>query len=324
MEAGSADQRVAHAFLRAELPAELVGDLRALVEQVHVPLAVRSSSLLEDALAHPFAGVYATKMIPNDQLDTDTRFRKLVEAVKFVYASTFFREAREYQRSVGVGPRDEKMAVVVQEVVGKRCGPRFYPALSGVARSYNYYPSGRARPEDGVVNLALGLGKTIVDGGVSWAYSPAHPKAPPPYSSIRDLLKNTQTSFWAIDMAGARPYHPLREAEFLHAGTLQEAEDDETLRFLASTYDARSDRLTPGLQETGPRVLDFSPLLVHSQVPLNACLRAVLAAAEEVAGGAAEIEFAVNLDRRRGVPACAGRGAAASHGRLHGGRPREA
>jgi hypothetical protein len=306
VEAGLPDQRVAHAFLRAELPAELVGDLRGLVEQVRTPLAVRSSSLLEDALAHPFAGVYATKMIPNDQVDTDTRFRKLVEAVKFVYSSTFFRAAREYQHSMGVGLRDEKMAVVVQEVVGKRRGSRFYPTLSGVARSYNYYPSGRARPEEGVVNLALGLGKTIVDGGVSWAFSPAHPKVPPPFNSVQDLLKNTQTSFWAIDMAGARPYHPLREAEFLHAGTLREAEDDETLTFLASTYDVCSDRLTPGLQEAGPRVLDFSPLLVHHHVPLSACLRALLAAAEGVMGGAAEIEFAVNLDRHRGVPAWLG------------------
>lgn len=150
-----------------DLPVEHVGDLRALIEQTGgSPLAVRSSSLLEDSLAHPFAGVYATKMIPNNQPDPNLRFQRLVEAIKFVYASTFFRSATGYIAAIEQSPQDEKMAVVIQEVVGERYGERFYPHLSGVCRSYNYYRSGHARPEEGVVNLALGLGKTIVDGGV--------------------------------------------------------------------------------------------------------------------------------------------------------------
>jgi len=164
------DERIAHAFQKSELPFELLGDLRALIVQVKSPLAIRSSSLLEDALERPFAGVYATKMIPNNQPDPDTRFRRLVEAIKFVYASTYFREARDYLRTTGTNPGEEKMAVMIQEVVGQRRGDRFYPDISGVARSYNFYAFEPARPEEGVVTLALGLGKTIVDGGIAWTF----------------------------------------------------------------------------------------------------------------------------------------------------------
>src|SRR3954471_9137188 len=183
------DQHIGHAFLKSDLPAELVGDLRALIQQVTSPLAIRSSSLLEDALEHPFAGVYATKMIPNNQFDADTRFRKMIEAIKLVYASTYFREARDYIRSIGSEPRAEKMAVIIQEVVGQRHGDRFYPQISGVARSFNFYPTGQSRPEEGVVTLALGLGKTIVDGGIGWTFSPSHPKSPPPFDSVTELLR---------------------------------------------------------------------------------------------------------------------------------------
>ena len=197
------DRQIAHAFQRAELPVEMVGDLRGLVEGIHQPLAIRSSSLLEDALYQPFAGVYSTKMIPNNQHDAESRFRRLTEAIKFVWASTFFEGAREYLAATG-GAAEEKMAVVIQEVIGRRHGDRFYPDLSGVARSWNFYATGAALPEEGAVSLALGLGKTIVDGGLAWNYSPAHPRANPPVSSARELLRETQTRFWAVNM-GAPP-----------------------------------------------------------------------------------------------------------------------
>ena len=194
------DDRIGHAFQQADLPVELLGDLRALIAQVKTPLAIRSSSLLEDALDRPFAGVYGTKMIPNNQLDQDSRFRRLTEAVKFVYASTYFREARDYIKTTGHDPSEEKMAVILQEVVGQRHGDRFYPDVSGVARSYNFYPAGPARPEEGVASLALGLGKTIVDGGIAWTFSPAYPKKPPPFGSVSEMLRGTQTEFWAVNM----------------------------------------------------------------------------------------------------------------------------
>ena len=297
------DDRIAHAFQKASLPAEVVGDLRALISEVHTPLAVRLSSLLEDALEHPLAGVYGTKMIPNNQADTDTRFRRLVEAIKYVYASTFFQRAKSYIRSIGQDQRAEKMAVVVQEVVGERHGDRFYPTISGVARSYNYYPSGHSRPEEGVVSLALGLGMQIVDGGLCWTYSPAHPKAPPPYNTIRELLNNTQTGFWAVHMGRPPIPDPIRETEYLVRGDLADAEYDGTVRFLASTFDPDSDRLRPGTGTKGPRLLNFAPLLSGSMLELNSSIRALLALSSERVGAPVEIEFAAVLDGRNGFPA---------------------
>lgn len=289
------DERIAHAFQRGELPAELLGDLRALVQQVKQPLAVRSSSLLEDALFRPFAGVYATKMIPNHQLDPDSRFRRLAEAVKFVYASTFFRGPKSYIRTTGKSIRDEKMAVLVQEVVGRRHGDRFYPDLAGVARSYNFYRSGHAKPEDGVVSLALGLGKAIVDGGLVWTYSPRWPKAAPPFASAGDVVAGTQARFWAVNMGKPPAYDPTRETEYLVESSLSEAEADGTLGLSASTYDAGSDRLSPGLHGPGPRVVNFAPILVHDALPLNALVRKLMADCEASLGEKVEIEFAVTL-----------------------------
>lgn len=200
------DDRIAHVFQKAKLPFEILGDLQALATNVRHPLAVRSSSLLEDAMYEPFAGIYATKMTPNNQMDADSRFRKLVEAIKFVYASVYFKAARDYMAAASHNIEDEKMAVIIQKVAGSRHGDRFYPELSGVARSYNFYPTGRAKPEQGVVNLALGLGRTIVDGGVSWTYTPAYPKISPPFASTSDMLKQTQNEFWAVNMGKAPAY----------------------------------------------------------------------------------------------------------------------
>ena len=288
------DEDVARAFQQAALPDWLVADLRALLEVADRPLAVRSSSLMEDAIFSPFAGVYETKMLPNNQPRPEDRLRKLLEAIRLVYASTFFRAARRYVRGTGRSIHDEKMAVVIQEVVGARAGDRFYPLLSGVARSYNFYPSGGSLPEEGVVSLALGLGKTIVDGGISWTYSPARPQAPPPYGTIGDLLKNTQSDFWCVNMAEPPGEDPLAEGEFLLRADLSAAEADGVLGDVASTFDPRSDRLYPGTGRPGPRVLNFSPILVHGLLPLNAIVRELLAICERAAGAPVEIEFALS------------------------------
>jgi len=293
-----ADDRIAHSFQKADLPMELLGDLRALTVEVKSPLAVRSSSLLEDALDRPFAGVYATKMIPNNQHDPDARFRRLVEAIKFVYASTYFREARDYRAVCGAP--GEKMAVILQKVVGQRRDERFYPDISGVARSYNFYAFEPARPEDGVVTLALGLGKTIVDGGIAWTYSPAYPKKPPPFASVAELLKGTQSEFWAINMGKPPAYDPVSETEYMVRGSLTDAEADGSLEFLASTYDPERDRVVPGIGARGPRVLNFSRLLTYEAVPINDLVKALLHAAENTVNAKVEIEFAINLEGRRG------------------------
>ena len=289
------DEVIALAFQRATLPAEWLGDLRSLADDARLPLACRSSSALEDALGRPFAGVYGTKMIPGNQPDIAGRFKGLVDAVKFVFATTFFREARAYRRAAGELPEPEKMAVVVQEVVGRRHGDRFYPDLSGVARSYNFYPVGPAQPTEGVVDLALGLGKTIVDGGLCWSFSPAHPKRPPPVGSVRDLLDVTQAQFWAVNVGPPPPYDPMAETEHLVHRSLAEAEADGTLRYAASTYDAESDRLVPGTGRAGPRVVDFAPILSWQELPLVPALRKLLAVCEEELAAPVEIEFALSL-----------------------------
>ncbi len=291
---GLRDDEIAMAFQRPGLPVGLVGDLRALSEDVHAPLALRSSSLLEDALEHPFAGVYGTKMTPNDQLDADTRFTRLVEALKFVWASTFFAAARAYRARVGAG-ESERMAVLVQEVVGRRHRTRHYPDVSGVARSLAFYRFGGTVPEEGIAQLALGLGRTIVQGEPAWTFCPARPRATPPYGSAGDLLRETQTRFWAVRMGDPPEYDPARETEYLVHASLADAEGDGTLAWTASTLDPRSERLVPGLGRAGPRVLTFAPLLVHDELPLAALVRTLLDAAEDAMEGPVELEFAVTL-----------------------------
>lgn len=293
------DDRIAHAFMKAELPFDVLGDLRALIEQARTPLAIRSSSLLEDEMQEPFAGIYKTKMIPNDQYDPDIRFRQLVEAIKLVYASTFAKAAKEYRKMTGHEEDDEKMAVIVQKVVGKRYHDRFYPELSGVARSYNFYPMNPAKPEDGVVDLALGLGKTIVDGGVAWSYSPAYPKAEPPFGSVENLLKETQTEFWAVNMGNNVSYDPTRETEYLVHENLIAAEKDGSLRYLASTYNSFSRRLTPGIGFKGARALTFAPLLVLKEVPINDLIVTMLSICENELHSDVEIEFAMTFNPPR-------------------------
>jgi len=289
------DDRIAHAFQKADFPSEVIGDLMGLVEKVHRPLAVRSSSLLEDALFRPFAGVYGTKMIPNNEADASSRFKKLVEAIKFVYASTFFREARDYITVAGQPPRAEKMAVIIQEVVGRRHGNRFYPDISGVARSYNYYPFDRAGSHQGVASLALGLGKTVVDGGRCWTYCPAYPRIGPPFGSTSETIRQTQSEFWAVNMGKPPAYDPIRETEYLIQGSLDDAEYDGTLDGVASTYVAQNDRIVMGTGPEGPRVLDFAPLLRLDNVPLNDLLKDLLSLSTDGLGKEVEIEFAVEL-----------------------------
>ncbi len=293
------DDRIAHEFQKAELPFEVLGDLRSIVDQAHTPLAVRSSSILEDAMHEPFAGIYATKMIPNNRYDADIRFRQLIEAIKFVYASTYTRNAKNYRRAIGHSDADEKMAVIIQEVAGKRYFDHFYPELSGVGRSYNYYPMKPASPRDGVVHLALGLGKIIVDGGVSWIYSPAYPKVEPPFGSVNKVLKETQNEFWAVNMGDLIDYDPTKETEYLSLENIITAEKDNSLRYLASTYNSLSNRLSIGIGFKGPRVLTFAPLLVLEELPLNDLIVSLLSVCEKALGAPVEIEFAMTFNPHR-------------------------
>lgn len=291
------DEKIALEFQQAGLPFHILGDLRMIVTEIKLPLAIRSSSLLEDAMHEPFAGIYRTKMTPNNQLDVDTRFRKLAEAVKFVYASTFFKAAKGYMRATRRRAEDEKMAVIIQEMAGNKYGERFYPEISGVLRSYNFYPAPGAAPEEGVVNLALGLGKTIVDEGGGWAYSPALPASPPPFPSMKEMLEQTQLKFWAVNMGPPPEYDPIRETEYLSAYHFTEAQKDGTLPHLVSSYDPESGRLWPGLQEGCPLILTFAPILSQPGLPLNELLKSLMPICENTLKTAVEVEFAVALSK---------------------------
>ncbi len=289
------DERIAHHFLNSELPVRLSGDIRGLIEKMKLPLAIRSSSLLEDSLNIPLAGVYETKMIPNNHPDPDVRFKKLVEAIKFIYSSTFFINAKTYLKSTGKDINEEKMGVIIQEVVGQQHHNRFYPNISGVAKSYNFYTSGHSEPEDGVVSLALGLGKSIVDGGNSWDYCPIYPDAPPPFNSANDLLKQSQTEFWAVNMGEIKTYDPIKETEYLIQLSINDAEYDNSLSKIASTYNYESDRFDIGVANKGARLINFAPILQSKLLPVNDLIIDILKLCESHFNSDVEIEFAISL-----------------------------
>ena len=291
------DSRIAHQFQKASLPANILGDLRVIASSTTTPLAIRSSSRLEDSARTPMAGMYATKMIPGNQADEDTRFLKLTEAIKLIYASTFFSGPKSAMEATKNDIRKEKMAVIIQNVAGFLHNRRFYPDISGVARTFNYYPTGHSESKDGVISLALGLGKFIVDGGNPWPYSPAYPASPPPYNSVNDMMKNTQSYCWAINMNSIKEYNPISESEYLKKLTLQEAEYDNSLKYAASTYDPYSDRLESGISGSGPRIVTFAPILQNKELPINEILTDLMEINKNKLETQVEIEFAVTLSR---------------------------
>ena len=289
------DQEIASICQSVELPDQLVEDLRVFLTHIHAPLAIRSSSLLEDAMHEPFAGVYSTKLIPNNHSDIRDRLFDLLGAIKCVYASAFYENARQYLRATRHSCEEEKLAIIIQQAVGTSQNSRFYPHISGVARTYNFYPLGHSRPEDGVAHLALGFGKIIVEEGIAWSYSPACPQANPPYNAPGDLLRQSQRHFWSIDMSSRGMIQPANENEYLKKHPLSDAESDGTLRFIASTYSAADDRILVGVAGHGPRVLDFAYILKIGLIPLNALIRELLVACAEALGCAIELEFALAI-----------------------------
>jgi len=289
------DAEIQQRFLDAPLPASLQADLRAFLSDVNYPLAVRSSSLLEDSQYQPFTGVYETFMLGNQQASIDTRLNELSEAIKRVYASTFSQHAKAYVRATPYRLEEEKMAVILQKVVGTAHGSRFYPDFSGVVRSHNFYPVAPMTFADGIAAVALGLGRTVVDGGKCLAFCPRYPRNLLQFSSVEDILNNTQTEFCALELDGVPQGGPghLREARF----SLDVAECDGTLAPVASTYSADNQAVYDGLSRPGARVVTFAPMLKHGIFPLAAILEVLVRAGEDALGNPVEIEFAVRLAR---------------------------
>jgi CheY-like chemotaxis protein len=293
------DVEIQQRFLEAALPASLVEDLRAYLAEARYPVAVRSSSLLEDSQYQPFTGVYETFMLGNHYGDSTYRLNQLCEAIKLVYASTFSAHAKAYVRATAFRLEEEKMAVILQQVVGSSFAERFYPDFSGVGRSRNFYPVPPMSSLDGIAAVALGLGRTVVDGGKCLRFCPRYPSHLVQFSSVEDFLRQSQTEFWALPLnhpeEETSPPH-LREVRF----SLDVAEADGTLDALASTYSADNDRITDGMGRPGMRVVTFAPLLKYGLFPLAALLDELMTEGERAFGQPVEIEFAVRLARQAG------------------------
>jgi CheY-like chemotaxis protein len=298
------DQQVLDYIRRSRFRHELRSDLGAYLEKVCEPIAVRSSSILEDSVYQPFAGVYATIMLPNNHPSLDVRLAQLLEAIKVVYASTSFKNARDYLETTPFRIEEELMAVLVQRLIGSRRGDRFYPTFSGVAASYNFYPFGDVRPEDGVAQVALGLGKTVVEGFEALRFCPRHPQSLPQFSAVKDILRNAQRRFYALDMSRNDVIPGVRtDANLLHE-EISEAVRDGAARPIASTYDRANDRIVSGLEEGGSPIISFAPLLQSRTMPLPETLTRLLEVCENGLATPAEIEFAVDYElglRRRQV-----------------------
>jgi hypothetical protein len=285
-------------FERASLPAAVVGDLEAFLRWAAFPLAVRSSSLLEDSRQEPVTGVYDTLMLPNNAASATERLAQLLLAIKRVYASTFSRQAKAYLAATHYRLEEEKMAVMLQRIVGSVRGERFYPDFSGVARSYAFYPSPPARAEDGVAAVALGLGKGVVDGGACLRFCPRFPRHIPQLSSVADALASTQREFWALPLS-APGGGTMRERPY----ELEVAEADGALANLASTWSEQDDRIYDGVGRAGPRLVTFAPILKHGVFPLAEVVSTLLDLGSESMGSPVEIELAVNLHPDPGAPA---------------------
>ncbi|MGA9529573.1 MAG: PEP/pyruvate-binding domain-containing protein [Terriglobales bacterium] len=292
------DAEIERRFLESPLPAFLRDDLLAFLQEVTFPLAVRSSSLLEDSQYQPFTGVYETFMLGNHQPEIQDRLARLTEAIQRIYASTFSQHAKGYVRATPYRTEEEKMAVIVQQVVGRQHGERFYPDFSGVVRSRNFYPVPPMASEDGVAAVALGLGREVVQGGMCLRFCPRYPQNLIQFSSVRDILSNSQSEFWALDMNHARStdmdedsLSGLREVRF----ALRDAEEDGTLRAVASTYSRDNDAVYDGMSRPGTRIVTFAPVLKQEVFPLASILEQLSAVGADALGQPVEIEFAVSL-----------------------------
>ena len=289
------DETILRYFLRASLPKKLIEDLMAFFDVVKGPIAIRSSSLLEDSHYQPFAGIYSTYMVPKIEEKYDM-LRTVSDAIKAVYASVFYRDSKAYMTATSNLIDQEKMAIVLQEVVGTRYGDHFYPTISGVARSLNFYPIGNAKAEDGIANIALGLGKYIVDGGQTLRFSPRHPHSILQMSTMDFALKETQTRFYALDLKNMAERFSVDDAFNLVKLSVKDADKEGSLRYIVSTYDPYDQIIRDGYYPGGRKIISFCNILQHDVFPLATTLDHLLGIGQQEMGRPVEIEFAVNID----------------------------
>ena len=299
----SDDTEITRRFLEAKkFPVEILEELAQFLEITNEPLAVRSSSLLEDSQYHPFAGVYETYMIPNNNPDPRVRLKELLNTIKRVYASTFYKSAKDYIRVTSYRLEEEKMAVIVQKMSGAQYNNKFYPNFSGVGRSYNFYPVHPQTPQDGIVSLALGLGKIIADGGNVFRFCPKYPLHLQQIASIKDTLRNNQHEFYALVLTGGENAIMVTHDMLVKKYDLQIAEVDGTLNVVGSTYSHENNFISDGISRQGTRLVTFAPILKGKLFPLPEILELLLDMGSWGMGAPVEIEFAVNLSVPEGKP----------------------
>lgn len=288
-------QEIKARFLTSRLTTSLMERLRAYLEIMHKPLAVRSSGLFEDSLSQPFAGVYSTYLIPNNNPDIEQRLNELETAIRLVYASIFTESSKAYFNAIGSMIEEEKMAVIIQEVVGNDCNGKYYPNISGVAQSYNFYPFSYIKPEDGFAVMAIGLGGYVVGGEKTYRFCPRYPKLQ--QASIQDMYRASQKHFYAIDMS-LRDYNLAEGGEdtTLKSYDMKEAELDGNLQHCASVYDFMNDRIEYDFSVRGPRIVNFPDILQYNYIPLASTLDTLLDIFSQAMGAPVEMEFAVNKE----------------------------
>ncbi len=292
---GRSDEEIKNKFLEGRLPEETVKKLKEFIDCCDHPVAVRSSGLLEDSQSQPFAGIYATYMLPNNEQTPDKRLLQLTNAVKLVFASVFLHDAVTYIETLNYGIEEEKMAVIIQEIVGSRHGDYFYPHFSGTAQSYNFYPISHMKHSDGVATIAVGLGQSIVGGGKDYMFCPAYPGIS--YGTAEDLIKNSQTDFYALNLADSGRDLRGGEESTLSSLPIQTAEKHKALTHLASVWDFRNERIIEDLSIPGPRIVNFANILKYEFFPLSRILRRLLDISQQALGIPVEIEFAVDLTK---------------------------
>lgn len=298
------DKEIKERFLEAKrFPDDTLNQLKDFLELVKVPLSVRSSSLLEDSQYHPFAGVYQTYMIPNNDDNPELRLADLIQSIILVYASTFYNSAKDYIKITNYRLEEEKMAVIIQKIIGSKHDKRFYPDFSGVAKTYNFYPIAPIKPNDGIVSVALGLGKTIVEGGMSTRFCPKYPSHLIQFHNTIEALNNNQQEFFALDLDtinNLEKTNVIVQEEYIKKYDVKSAEQDGTLNYIASTYSEENDSISDGISRNGIRLITFSPILKNRIFPLPQILEKILDLSNWGMGTAVEIEFAVNLSVPQG------------------------
>jgi hypothetical protein len=290
------DSEISQQFLQSEFSSDIQKSLKKYLKHVKTPIAVRSSSLLEDSHNQPFAGIYSTYILPNNEKNMKSRFEQLCQAIKLVYASAFFQSAKAYIQATLHKAEEEKMGIVIQKLIGNKYGHRFYPIFSGVLKSQNFYPLQPLKREEPIASVAFGLGKIVVDGGQVLSFSPLHPNAIPGFSSVQEIIQNSQRSFYSLDLELKNSDLSKGENITLLYQDISEAEPDNTLDWVASIYDPIDDRIRDGIDHEGRKIIMFAPMIKYNNFPFVNVLKELATIGERGMGCAIEMEFAVALD----------------------------